>query len=637
MISTYTLVFLLIMGIGSALFSILIFLAYFTKSVKYVLKNKLYIIFLIMTFLLEVLEIVLTIVYGFSHSLVLLQTCLKLFWASIYIWDAFLLLYCLYYYMGIDKNEYNKFRELFKNNVLKIYIILSIIGLIILYFIPVGNVNFDNFIIAGGNVPIYVILLHLLSIFLVVMYMLVASKNAAKGSFKMIIFNLFMSLAFTVVQFLLPNIAVFTVADCVVLAALYLFFENPDLYTISEIEEAKNIVTKSKSSKTDVLVNISHDIKSPMDTIAQLTNEILKSDGKDKEKIQENIRLINLSGYNLLNTVNNIIDNSKLDGDSDKLNEKEYSLKSVLFNLSEITNSKIQQKPIKFIMNIDNTIPDMLYGDSIKIYQLLSNIISNAVKNTEVGKIALTLVKEINESNILLKFKVTDSGTGIPDDIAKKLALELEKTSDNKTVEENENKGVGLKIAKQYIDLMNGKIWFNSDYGAGTTFYVEIPQTIVSMEPMGDISATDNDIEKKELADYSKYKVLIVDDDYQSLQVSSRLLSRYKFNIETSSSRKDCIYRIKKGEEFDIIFVEPLMDSSNDTEILHVIKQLQLLYKKSYVVALTSNNSATARQTYFEEDIDAFILKPINPSELDNVLNKLLSKEESNQNKKADE
>ena len=467
--------------------------------------------------------------------------------------------------------------------------------------------------------------------------MLVASKNAAKGSFKMIIFNLFMSLVFTIAQLLLPNIAVFTVADCVVLAALYLFFENPDLYTISEIEEAKNIVTKSKSSKTDVLVNISHDIKSPMDTIAQLTNEILKSDGKDKEKIQENIRLINLSGYNLLNTVNNIIDNSKLDGDSDKLNEKEYSLKSVLFNLSEITNSKIQQKPIKFIMNIDNTIPDMLYGDSIKIYQLLSNIISNAVKNTEVGKIALTLVKEINESNILLKFKVTDSGTGIPDDIAKKLALELEKTSDNKTVEENENKGVGLKIAKQYIDLMNGKIWFNSDYGAGTTFYVEIPQTIVSMEPMGDISATDNDIETKELADYSKYKVLIVDDDYQSLQVSSRLLSRYKFNIETSNSRKDCIYRIKKGEEFDIIFVEPLMDNSNDAEILHIIKQLQLLYKKSYVIALTSNNSSTARQTYFEEGIDAFILKPINPSELDNVLNKLLSKEESNQNKKADE
>ena len=194
-----------------------------------------------------------------------------------------------------------------------------------------------------------------------------------------------------------------------------------------------------------------------------------------------------------------------------------------------------------------------------------------------------------------------------------------------------------IREAKQYIDLMNGKIWFNSDYGAGTTFYVEIPQTIVSMEPMGDISATDNDIEKRELANYSKYKVLIVDDDYQSLQVSSRLLSRYKFNIETSNSRKDCIYRIKKGEEFDIIFVEPLMDNSNDAEILHIIKQLQLLYKKSYVIALTSNNSSTARQTYFEEGIDAFILKPINPSELDNVLNKLLSKEESNQNKKADE
>ena len=319
----------------------------------------------------------------------------------------------------------------------------------------------------------------------------------------------------------------------------------------------------------------------------------------------------------------------------------------VLWTPSEqfFTHTMIEENKVKDLFNTITclcpglTINLTLNAQHFKYYSEngINDLVDDAVKNTEVGKIALTLVKEINESNILLKFKITDSGTGIPDDIAKKLALELEKTSDNKTVEENENKGVGLKIAKQYIDLMNGKIWFNSDYGAGTTFYVEIPQTIVSMEPMGDISATDNDIEKKELADYSKYKVLIVDDDYQSLQVSSRLLSRYKFNIETSSSRKDCIYRIKKGEEFDIIFVEPLMDNSNDAEILHVIKQLQLLYKKSYVVALTSNNSATARQTYFEEGIDAFILKPINPSELDNVLNKLLSKEESNQNKKADE
>ena len=636
MISIYDLVFLLIMGVGSILFSVMIFLAYFTKSVEYVLKNKLYILFLIFTFLLEVAEISLSLIYGFNHSTLVLYSGIKLYWSFVYIWDVFLLLYCLYYYMGIDKEDHKRFRELFKITPLKVYIILAILGLILLYFIPVGNVSFGNFMISSGNVPRYVMLLHLLSIFIVVMYMIFTRKDASVDSFGMIIFNLFMSLLFTVVQLVIPFVAVFTVANVVILAVLYLFFENPDLYTINEIKEANELATKSKSSKTEVLVNISHDLKSPMNTIVQLTNEVMNAKENDKEKIEDDIRLINISGHNLMNTLNSIIENSKLDGDSEKLNEKEYSLKSMLFNLSEIMNAKVDQKPVKFIMNVDNTIPDMLYGDSVKIYQLLSNLLSNAVKNTDVGKIALILEKEMNESNILLKFKITDSGSGIQDSVSTELAAELE-NSGSKKEEETENKGVGLKIAKKYVDLMNGKIWFDSKYGAGTTFFVEIPQTIVSMTPMGDISSSDTDITKKELADYSKYKVLVVDDDYQSLQISTRLLSRYKLKIDTCNSRKDCIYKIKKGEEFDIIFIEPLISDANDQEVLHIIKKLQMLYKKSFVIALTSNTNSSARQNYTREGADACLTKPINLSELDNVLNECLSEKGNVIIKKVDE
>ena len=636
MISIYDLVFLLIMGVGSILFSVMIFLAYFTKSVEYVLKNKLYILFLIFTFLLELAEISLSLIYGFNHSTLVLYSGIKLYWSFVYIWDVFLLLYCLYYYMGIDKEDHKKFRELFKITPLKIYIILAILGLILLYFIPVGNVSFGNFMISSGNVPRYVMLLHLLSIFIVVMYMIFTRKDASVDSFGIIIFNLFMSLLFTVVQLVIPFVAVFTVANVVILAVLYLFFENPDLYTINEIKEANELATKSKSSKTEVLVNISHDLKSPMNTIVQLTNEVMNAKENDKEKIEDDIRLINISGHNLMNTLNSIIENSKLDGDSEKLNEKEYSLKSMLFNLSEIMNAKVDQKPVKFIMNVDNTIPDMLYGDSVKIYQLLSNLLSNAFKNTDVGKIALILEKEMNESNILLKFKITDSGSGIQDSVSTELAAELE-DSGFKNEEETENKGVGLKIAKKYVDLMNGKIWFDSKYGAGTTFFVEIPQTIVSMTPMGDISSSDTDITKKELADYSKYKVLVVDDDYQSLQISTRLLSRYKLKIDTCNSRKDCIYKIKKGEEFDIIFIEPLISDANDQEVLHIIKKLQMLYKKSFVIALTSNTNSSARQNYTREGADACLTKPINLSELDNVLNECLSEKGNVIIKKVDE
>ena len=637
MISIYNLVFLLIMGVGSILFSIMVSLAYFTKSVDYVLKNKLYIIFLIITFLLEAVEIVLSLIYGFSNSIELLYFGIKLYWSFVYIWDVFLLLYCLYYYMGIDKEDHKKFRELFKINTFKIYIIISILGLILLCFIPIGSVSFNYFMISSGNVPRFVMLLHLLAIFIVVMYMIFTRKDASIDSFGMIIFNLFMSLLFTVVQLVIPFAAVFTVTDVVILAALYLFFENPDLYTINEIKEANELANKSKSSKTEVLVNISHDLKSPMNTIIQLTDEVLKSNEDNKDKIEENIRLINISGHNLMNTLNSIIENSKLDGDSDKLNENDYSLKSMLFDLSEIMNAKVDQKPVKFIMNVDNTTPDMLFGDSVKIYQLLSNLLSNAVKNTDVGKIALILEKEMNESNVLLKFKIVDSGTGIDENISSELATELKESSDSKKIEkESENKGMGLKIAKKYVDLMNGKIWFDSRYGAGTTFFVEIPQTIVSMTPMGDIRSSDEDITKKELADYSKYKVLVVDDDYQSMQISTRLLSRYKFNIDTCKSKQECLYKIKRGEEFDIIFIEPLVADANDAEVIRLIKKVQALYKQSLIIALSSNNNSSARYNYMNEGADAFLSKPINLQELDNVLIDCLSDNKSNNTNKAE-
>ena len=628
MISMYKFTFLMIMGFGSVLFSIMIFLAYLTKSIKYELKNKLYILFLILTFLFEVAEIILVLCYGLSNEIINLHLGIKLYWLFVYLWDIWLLLYCLYYYTGMDKANYKKLTDLFKHSFFKAYLIIVILGLIAFFLIPIGDVTFENFAIAKGNIPTYVMGLHILLIFVIAVYILCSRKEVAKDALGIIALNLFMSLAFTIAQFFLLDIAVFTIANCILLASLYLFFENPDLYTIEEIEMAKDVATKSKLSKTEFLANISHDIKSPMNTILDLTETILNTEEVDEDKIKEDLRLINLSSRNLMDTINNIIDISKVEGNTESLIEREYSLKKILMNLSSIITSKVEQKPVKFIMKVDESIPDTLQGDSTKIYQLLLNILSNSVKNTDVGKISLSLDKELKGTQIILKFRITDSGTGIKEEIAEKLAAKLSQEHSPEQ-EDNEGKGVGLTIVKKYVDLMNGRVWFESEYGAGTSFYVEIPQTIVSMTPLGDVNISTDEMTNKDLKDCSKYRILIVDDDYLSLQIASRLLSRYKLKIDTCNGGKDCIYKIKSGEKYDLIFLDPIMPELDGVETLHVIKKLQSFYNIPPVIALTANVNSTARQYYLKEGFDEYLSKPINLLELDIIINKYLSEKEN--------
>ena len=168
---------------------------------------------------------------------------------------------------------------------------------------------------------------------------------------------------------------------------------------------------------------------------------------------------------------------------------------------------------------------------------------------------------------------------------------------------------------------MNGKIWFESEYGVGTTFYVDIEQKIVDATPVGDIREPEKVKEKIDYIDCSKYNIMIVDDNKLNLKVAERILKSYKFNIDTFDNGKDCIYKIKEGKKYDMIFLDHMMPELDGIEVIHILKKLED-YDIPPIVALTANAITGMREMYLEEGFDEYLSKPINISELNKLIKK---------------
>ena len=274
-------------------------------------------------------------------------------------------------------------------------------------------------------------------------------------------------------------------------------------------------------------------------------------------------------------------------------------------------------------MDISPLIPSKLYGDQTKLFQILLNILTNAVKYTEVGKIKLSLYCDINNDIANLHFKVSDTGYGIKKEDFDKVFKKFSRLDEAKT-NEIEGTGLGLVITKKYTNLLGGNIWFESEYQVGTTFYADIPQKIIDNTKIVFEENKEIDV-KEEKLDCSNYRVLLVDDNKLNLKVASKLLSMYKFNIDTLESAKECIYKIKEGEVYDIIFMDHMMPEMDGIEAMHILKKLDD-YKVPPIVALTANAITGMKEMYLKEGFDDYLSKPINVSELDKIINKYFRK-----------
>ena len=604
---------------GCLLFTVFLSIIYFSKEKQTDLRSKIYRIILGTVVFVLSTEFIYLLCLGYANSEFLITSVKFVHWLAFIFWVG---TYCIYCVVYIQKLQYDNFGTLFgesKNS--RALLIITCILLLGYAVAPKETIDL-NLIRSIASHADYIVL-----VFLTCMctYVLVCSYTLYK-QYPLrrkiaITLIMFVMLVMLVLQVMFNDISVYVICCSLQVFFLYFIIENPDIHLAREIEGLKEDIDKSNRSKTDFLSNMSHEIRTPMNAIIGFSDSLLNSPKFDETAARNDIQSIATAGTNLVDIINNILDISKIESGNDTLDNKECSIAKIVKELGSIIESRIGNNPVKLYIELDEQIPSKVYGDSTKIYQILLNITNNAVKYTEVGKIKLSIVPEKTGNDaVLLHIKISDTGYGIKKEDFGKIFEKFSRL-DSAVSKEIEGTGLGLVITKKFVDLMGGKIWFTSEFEVGTTFYVDLPLKVIDPTPIGSVTQDTSVQRVRNFLDCSDFTALVVDDSRLNLKVAERLLKKYNFNVDVAQSGKDCIYKYKYGNHYDIIFLDHMMPEMDGIETARILRRLDD-YETPPIIALTANAMNGMEEKYLSEGFDYYLPMPINTQELDKIIHK---------------
>ena len=400
--------------------------------------------------------------------------------------------------------------------------------------------------------------------------------------------------------------------------------ETPEYHqlkeTMVELEDAKEKAQKENASKSQFLANMSHEIRTPINAILGMNEMILRE--SEENSIQEYAQNIQSASEDLLSIVNEILDFSKVASGKMELVPVEYDVAALIRDCSTIVETRAAGKDLRLEVSCDESTPSKLCGDATRIRQIISNLLTNAVKYTPSGTITFRIRWARDKEGIKLIASVEDTGIGISEENQKRLFDTFERFD----MEKNRNiegTGLGLSITKQLVDLMKGEIGVYSELGKGSLFYVEIPQKVVSMEPIGKLNQEVNVEQTK--VDKEKYhapkaKILVVDDVRMNVRVIQSLLKRTKIQIDTATSGKECL-ALAAENTYDLILLDHMMPEMDGVETFQKLREDTTgLNYATPVIALTANAIAGAKEEYKKLGFDDYLSKPMKGEELEEMI-----------------
>ena len=603
----------LIFSIYSLIFSVFLFITILFKKKFETSRAKFYLLLNIFAILFAILEIVSILLYGFTSNFTLYSWLWKVR-NVVVIYYAFF--YVAYYLMLVNGEKYNKLTDsIIKSpSLLILFIILTLVAIFYLFAMSVAPMTLEDIQFVRGAIGVILIVVCSFAalVALVSAFMLRKKSRNLFISF-LLIFILFVT--GVSLQMVFQHVSLMPFVSMFLLYIIYYNIENPDIEMYQNVVILKDSIDKSSNSKTDFLFNLSSDLVNPMNTIVSLSESICNMEVYDDNQVVEDLNNIKYAGNLLLDSINNILDRNEADS-ADSINLREYSVIELINRLKSVTLSRIGAKQVSFDVDIDPNVSSKLNGDISKIQKVLLNILSNSVKFTDVGKIKFNISATMGKDNTqIIHFKVSDTGCGI-NDSQKSFVF---------SGSQSDKSGGGLSVSKKYIEAMNGEIRFESNFGAGTTFYVDIPQGIVGSRLISEDMVDTGSSNINEVADFSNCKILVVDDDNLDIKVTTRLLQRYKVQVTSITSSLECIDRIKREEEFDLIFLDHKMPDFDGVDTLKSLKQLDG-YNIPKIVCLTANAVNGAREYYMSNGFDDYLAKPIDINELDRIMKKFCKK-----------
>ncbi len=390
-----------------------------------------------------------------------------------------------------------------------------------------------------------------------------------------------------------------------------------------KLKEDLRVAEAASEAKSSFLSNMSHEIRTPINAVLGMNEMILRE--SEEPQTLEYATTIESAGSTLLSLVNDILDFSKIEAGKMEILPVQYRLSSVVNDLVNMIAQRAANKNLEFKITVDESIPDMLFGDEIRIKQCATNILTNAVKYTQEGSVELCFAYEKkDEETIALTVRVIDTGIGIKEEDINKLYSPFERIEEirNRTIE---GTGLGMSIVKKLLAMMDTRLMVNSVYGEGSDFSFTVDQKVVEWEGIGDFEAR----YKETIGQRKKYKesfhapdakILVVDDTKMNLTVILGLLKKTKVQVDTAESGKETLQLVQKNT-YDMIFLDHRMPEMDGIETLEAMKELPgNLNKNTVCIALTANAVSGARQTYLDAGFQDYLSKPIDADRLEKML-----------------
>ena len=420
--------------------------------------------------------------------------------------------------------------------------------------------------------------------------------------------------------------------------ALELYYANQQLKEINKNQEsiiqkrtkdieksrdalmkAKKIAEEATKAKSEFLSNMTHELRTPLNGVIGLSEIVLNE--KLDENVREMLENIRFSANHLSGVINEILDFSKIEAGKITFDELQFNLPQLINNNHKNLSLSAKKKGIDFILEYDNSIPQSLRGDPVKLNQILNNIIGNAIKFTENGFVKLTCKLknyDKDEELAIIEFIVVDTGIGIKKDQIKNIFNSFIQ-SDNTISRKFGGTGLGLTITKNFIELQGGTIDVTSKHGKGSTFTFDLPFKHEKNAPV--FKEAENPFENKAV----NANILVVDDVMINQLVVSKILSKWNSAVDIASSGKEALYLLKQ-KKYDLVLMDVQMPEMSGIEATKIIREDGEYSDVSNIpiIAFTANAFEESQKQVLDAGMDGFISKPVNPEKLFNEIKSII-------------
>jgi signal transduction histidine kinase/ActR/RegA family two-component response regulator len=377
-----------------------------------------------------------------------------------------------------------------------------------------------------------------------------------------------------------------------------------------ELIHAKDVAEKAAMAKSQFLSVMSHEIRTPMNAVIGFTHLLLQQDPKPSQ--MEFLRLLKFSAENLLVLINDILDFSKIEAGKLEFENVDFNLKDLISNIRLSLLQKANEKNIQLKLMIDQDLPDAVIGDPVRLGQILTNLVTNAIKFTETGKVTiLATLSSTDKDNTVIDFEVTDTGIGIPKDKQTDIFNSFTQASSD-TTRKYGGTGLGLTITRRLLQLLESDIYVDSEVGKGSKFYFSLSfkNSVIKLKSS---LYTDENIKQKSL---QGTRILIAEDNQINVILARQFMKQWHIDCDVAENGEIALLLVQTND-YDMILMDlqmPEMDGYQTTEAIRNLPDAK--YQKLPIIALTASAMLDIKDRAFTVGMNDYISKPFNPNEL---------------------